>query len=214
MPLPISNMSRKNEIVLHATELFRRQGFVATSIEDIANAIGIKREGIYHYFKDKSEILYAVIKPTSDALLRGLEQIMALPVSAEERLHLAVENHLDQFILRHREMEIIFRAIYAKQHGNRSAPLAKTWAAYGELWTKLIRSGMKAGEFDASLDPRIVAQAMLGSCNTLSIWYDPKCEVELRELVRTYFSVFAYGLCAGKRPKPRTRRTASRKAGG
>jgi TetR/AcrR family transcriptional regulator, cholesterol catabolism regulator len=195
MPLPISNMSRKEEIVLRATELFHRQGFIATSLEDIANAIGIKREGIYYYFKDKSEILYAVIKPTSDALLRGLEQVMALPVSAEERLYLAVENHLDQFNSNDREMEIIFRAIYAKERGNRSAPLARTWSAYGELWTELILSGMKAGEFDANLNPRLVSQAMLGSCNTLSTWYDPNGEITLRELVRTYFSVFAYGLC-------------------
>lgn len=207
-------MSRKDEIVLRASELFRRQGFIATSIEDIAKAIGIKREGIYHYFKDKSEILYAVIKPTSDALLHGMEQVMARPVSAEERLHLAVENHLNQFNLHHREMEIIFRAIYAKQHGNRSAPLARKWSAYGDLWTELILSGVKAGEFDANLNPRLVAQAMLGSCNTLSIWYKPNGEINLRELVRTYFSVFAYGLCDRKRSKLAIGRMASRKAGG
>lgn len=208
--LPLGNMSRREEIVLRATELFCRQGFVATSIEDIGNAVGIKREGIYHYFKDKSEILYAVIKPTSDALLHGLEQVMALPVSAEERLYRAVKNHLDQFNLHHREMEIIFRAVYAKQRGNRSAPLARTWSAYGELWTALIVSGMNAGEFDASLNPRLVSQAMLGSCNTLSVWYDPKGEISLRELVRTYFSVFAYGLSEKARPSPATRRKALR----
>lgn len=208
-PLPPGTMSRRDEIVLRATELFCRQGFVATSIEDIGNAVGIKREGIYHYFKDKSEILYAVIKPTSDALLHGLEQVMALPVSAEERLYRAVENHLDQFNLHHREMEIIFRAVYAKQRGNRSAPLARTWSAYGELWTALIESGMSAGEFDANLNPRLVSQAMLGSCNTLSVWYDPNGEVSLRELVRTYFSVFAYGLSDKERPIPATRRKAA-----
>lgn len=208
-PLPPGTMSRRDEIVLRATELFCRQGFVATSIEDIGNAVGIKREGIYHYFKDKSEILYAVIKPTSDALLHGLEQVMALPISAEERLYRAVENHLDQFNLHHREMEIIFRAVYAKQRGNRSAPLARTWSAYGELWTALIESGMSAGEFDASLNPRLVSQAMLGSCNTLSVWYDPNGEVSLRELVRTYFSVFAYGLSDKTRPTPATRQKAS-----
>jgi AcrR family transcriptional regulator len=207
-----SNMNRKDEIILCATELFHRQGFAATSIEDIANAIGIKREGIYYYFKDKSEILYAVIKPTSHALLRGLERIMALPVSAEERLYLAAENHLAQFKLCHREMEIIFRAIYAKQHGNRSAPLARTWSTYAGLWMELVLAGVKAGEFDENLDPLLASQAMLGSCNTLSIWYEPEGEVTLRELVRTYFSLFAYGLCNRKRIRVATRRLAFRKA--
>lgn len=201
MSSSIGKISRKEEIVLCATELFHRQGFVATSLEDIAKAIGIKREGIYYYFRDKSEILYAVIKPTSDALLHGLEQVMALPVSAKERLYFAVENHLDQFNSNHREMEIIFRAIYAKAHGNRSALLARAWSVYDELWTELIRSGMEAGEFDANLNPRLVAQAVLGSCNTLSTWYDPNSEITLRELLHTYFFVFAYGLCERSKVK-------------
>lgn len=201
----IGKISRKEEIVLCATELFHRQGFVATSLEDIAKAIGIKREGIYYYFRDKSEILYAVIKPTSDALLRGLEQVMALPVSAKERLYFAVENHLDQFNAQHREMEIIFRAIYAKAHGNRSTQLAKAWHVYDELWTELIRSGMDAGEFDSNLNPKLVAQAMLGSCNTLSTRYDPNDETTLRELLHTYFFVFAYGLCERDKEKNKGR---------
>ena len=193
-------MSRKKEIVLQATELFHRQGFIATSLEDIGNAIGIKREGIYHYFKDKSEILYAVIKPTSDGLLRGLKQIMALPISAEERLYLAIENHLHQFNSNYREMEIIFRAVYAKERGNRPDALARTWSAYGDLWIELIRSGMSAGEFDASLNPKLVAYAMLGTCNTLSTWYDPYGEATVRDLTRNYFSVFAFGLTTARKP--------------
>ena len=43
-------MRRKDEIVMAATELFHRQGFIVTSLEDIANAIDIKRVGIYYYF--------------------------------------------------------------------------------------------------------------------------------------------------------------------
>ena len=187
-------MRRKDEIVMAATELFHRQGFIVTSLEVIANAIDIKREGIYYYFKDKSDILYAVIKPTSDALLSGLKRVIALPVSAEERLYLAVEHHLNQFTSNYRQMEIIFRAIYAKERGNRPTPLAKTWSAYGNLWTDLIQSGIDAGEFAANLDPRVVSRAMLGSCNTFSTWYDPNGEITLPEFTRTYFSLFAYGL--------------------
>jgi TetR/AcrR family transcriptional regulator, cholesterol catabolism regulator len=192
-------MTRKEEIVLRATELFHRQGFIATSVEDIANAVGIKREGIYYYFKDKSEILYAVIKPTSDALLRGLKRIVTLSLPAEERLHLAVQNHLDQFAANHRQMEIIFRAVYAKERGNRSAPLARKWSAYGVLWAELIRAGIEAGEFAPNLDPMVVSRAMLGSYNTFSTWYDPDGEITLSEFARTYFSLFAYGLF--ERPK-------------
>jgi|SRR6185369_1158981 len=192
-------MTRKEEIVLRATELFHRQGFISTSVEDIANAVGIQREGIYYYFKDKSEILYAVIKPTGDALLRGLKRIVTLSLPAAERLHLAVQNHMDQFAANHRQMEIIFRAVYAKERGNRSAPLARTWSAYGDLWAKLIQEGIDAGEFAATLNSMLVSRAMLGSCNTFSTWYDPNGEITLQDFTRTYFSLFAYGLFERKK---------------
>jgi hypothetical protein len=87
--------------------------------------------------------------------------VMALPVSAKERLYLAIENHLQQFNSNCRETELIFRAVYAKERGNRAAALAKTWSAYDDLWVELIRSGVKGGEFDTRLDPKLVAYAML-----------------------------------------------------
>ena len=41
-------MSRKREILRRAAEIFERKGVSDTSIEDIAKAVGIKREGIYY----------------------------------------------------------------------------------------------------------------------------------------------------------------------
>ena len=42
--------NRREEILLAAQELFHRRGYANTSLDDIARAVGIKREGLYYYF--------------------------------------------------------------------------------------------------------------------------------------------------------------------
>ena len=44
------SIQRRDAILARATELFDRKGFVNTSLDDIARAVGITREGIYYYF--------------------------------------------------------------------------------------------------------------------------------------------------------------------
>ena len=47
---------RRAEILQRATECFDRLGYANTTLDDIARAVGIKREGIYYYFKNRGQI--------------------------------------------------------------------------------------------------------------------------------------------------------------
>src|SRR5262245_54456856 len=89
---------RREDILRKATELFDRQGYANTSLDDIARVVGIAREGIYYYFKNRAEILLHIIEPRSLALIEGLRKIVGRP-SADfaAKLHDAVRNHLEQF---------------------------------------------------------------------------------------------------------------------
>ena len=53
------------------------RGYPNTSLDDIARAVGIRREGIYYYFKNRAEILLNIIEPQSEALIAGMREIMA-----------------------------------------------------------------------------------------------------------------------------------------
>ena len=91
---------RREDILKKATELFDRQGYANTSLDDIARAVGIAREGIYYYFKNRAEILLHIIEPRSLALIHGLRAIMDAPGKRyADKLHDAVRNHLEQFDL-------------------------------------------------------------------------------------------------------------------
>ncbi|MFT4973632.1 MAG: AcrR family transcriptional regulator, partial [Saprospiraceae bacterium] len=53
--------SRKEEIKSAAARLFRKKGYSATSMRDIATAVGIKAASIYNHFKGKQELLQMLL---------------------------------------------------------------------------------------------------------------------------------------------------------
>jgi len=54
--------TNKEKILAKAAEMFRKQGYHNTSIGDISSALGIFKSGIYHYFKDKEDIMIEALK--------------------------------------------------------------------------------------------------------------------------------------------------------
>lgn len=187
-------MSRRMEILRRATEVFERQGVNRTSIEDIAKAVGIKREAVYYYFKSRTEILLRIILPQSARLCFGLRTIMESSLSSRDKLHAAVRNHLDSFHPNYLEMAVALREKHFGEEEEKFEELRKVWRDYDGMWIDLVREGQERGEFKAGLDPKVVAFGLLGMCNWLSRWYDPGKEVSIDEIIRTFFTLAADGL--------------------
>jgi len=188
-------MKRKMEIIRRATEVFEKKGVGNTSMGDIAKSIGIKREALYYYFKNRNDILLEIILPQSENLLSSLKRILAQSVSAEEKLFQAVENHISSFNPGYLEMTVAVR----EQHfiegtSPKIERLKKTWDEYSGLWTHLIADGQESGEFLETVDAKVAAYGILGACNWLSRWYDPEKEISLSSIQSMYGEIFSRGL--------------------
>src|SRR4029079_773333 len=85
--------SRRVEICRTAAQIFRDRGSDATSVSDVARALGLTKAGLYHYFESKEALLFEI-------MTYGLERVrdeVVVPVRAvrdpEERLHQIVMRH-------------------------------------------------------------------------------------------------------------------------
>jgi AcrR family transcriptional regulator len=211
------NVERRAEIVRRAAEIFDRQGVSRTSLENIASAIGVKREAVYYYYRDKSEILCEIIRPHSEALLRGMERFNALGLSATARLSLAISSHLERFNPTYVEMTVALRELSGSNPAPGIVELRRVWKAYEQHWIELFRQGQAAGEFDAAQNPRLMAFAVLGMCNAVSGWYRPDGGIAMDELVRSYTAIALGGVArprnsAAQAPAARKLRAAKEKA--
>lgn len=180
-------MKRREIILKRAGELFERNGFTDTSLQDIADAAGIAREGIYYYFKNKTQILLELILPVSQSLMNGLTELLAADIDSVDKLRAAMRNHLGAFNPDYIEMTLALRNVYSEQEDEKLAELNALWKDYEKTWVDLIVQGQQTGAFAADLDAKIVAFGILGMCNWLSRWYDPARSATIDEISDIFF---------------------------
>jgi AcrR family transcriptional regulator len=90
--------ARQTHVLETALTVFARHGFSKTSIEDIAKAAGISRQGIYLHFKNKDEIFSASIQKALDDGLHAANKVFDDDrLTLEEKLLKA----LDEWLGRH-----------------------------------------------------------------------------------------------------------------
>jgi AcrR family transcriptional regulator len=61
-----------------AQRLFAEHGYDATSLQMIADAMGVRKANVYYYFHTKAEILEAAVAPTFEAMRRLMEEAEAI----------------------------------------------------------------------------------------------------------------------------------------
>ncbi len=91
-------MELRQRIILESLRLFSLKGFLSTSIQDIMEAAGTSKGGLYNHFKSKEDLFYAVLAEARqiwrDKHLTGLDQIDQ-PVEKVKKL---LQNHRDYYL--------------------------------------------------------------------------------------------------------------------
>lgn len=187
---------RREEILHRAIELFDRKGFANTSLDDIARDVGMSREGIYYYFGNRKEILLAIIKPAGESLLDSLIKIIQSDADPKVKLLRALKNHLKRFNSDAREMTLTLRDVYVNDIEDVRPHVSPIWRQYLWLWTELIASGQDSGAFTRSGDPKIISFGIIGMCNWMARWYNPRKPISLNEIISTFASLMSFGVMA------------------
>jgi AcrR family transcriptional regulator len=86
-----------------ARTLFVRQGYDATSLQAIADEMGVTKANVYYYFRTKADILEALLTPMADALEWLLDHAERLP-AGPGRADLVVAGFVDQVVTAHRSL--------------------------------------------------------------------------------------------------------------
>lgn len=88
---------RREKILASALSLFASKGLAATKISDIAGKTGMSQGLVYHYYKSKEEIFIWLIGSAMQKMNEAALNLEKLPVSAKEKIILAVDGLLSGF---------------------------------------------------------------------------------------------------------------------
>ena len=87
---------KKQSILDRAAVLFARKGFELTTMVDVAAACGTSKSRLYHYFPGKENLLFEIVREHIAGQASELTDIVAMPLSAEERF----QRYVDAFVRR------------------------------------------------------------------------------------------------------------------
>ena len=201
----------KQEILEASLELFSMQGFEATSISQIADAVGIRKASLYSHFESKQAILDALVEEVLEQY--GKHSIFArkdweknadsLPRTSDEAAQMILGQI--RYILHDPTISRARKMLVIEQFQNRSLAELQTKQNYSDvlryfsgLVKQLIRQGVLAEE-----DPEIMAAQF---CLPISVWInlcdrEPDREPEVMALVEKHIRQFfrLYGPISEKR---------------
>ena len=83
--------AQREDMLAEAARLFAQQGFSATSMNQVAEACGVAKPTLYHYFQDKNDLLAQICDSHVHALLALVEEVKAQRLTPDAELRALIE---------------------------------------------------------------------------------------------------------------------------
>ena len=170
--------SRKQQIETEATALFKTKGYSASSMRDLAQALGIEAASLYSHIKSKEEILQKICFKMANAFFMAIEKVDA--GSPEKELDAAIKAHFEVIC-----QNIDASAVFFNEWRHLSEPLLTEFlelrAKYEQFFIKIISKGIKQGLF-RPIDEKIAMMTLLSSINWTHQWYRTDGRMSVEEI--------------------------------
>lgn len=163
---------RLREIYDAAARIFHEKGYDATSIQDVADAVGLLKGSLYYYIDTKQDLLFGVIDEVHRESLRSLERWQSLDGDALVKLRAFIEGHI-LVNTRHLVKMSVFFHDFRSLDGERREQIIHERDRYDTYLRSLIRQGQEEGMVDPELDPKLAAMGILGMMNWVYHWWRP-----------------------------------------
>ena len=177
----IANLSRKEQVIRKAAELFKEKGYAAASMRDLAQLLGIEAASLYSHIKSKEEILRSLCFDMAAEFRKSLEEVEKQDVPASEKLRNGIIGHI-QVMAR----DLTASAVFMNEHRHLSQPYLRDFLLlrinYINRFKSIIEEGTRSGEFKRTIDKKLAVMTLFSSLNWMPMWYDPSGLIEPIEL--------------------------------
>jgi AcrR family transcriptional regulator len=197
---------RLNEIYRAAAEIICEKGYDATSMSDIAEAVGITKAGIYHHIPGKKDLLFRIMNFGLDELD---EQVIA-PARAvadpELRLRTIITNHVQLITSRSttqgtNPVTIVVDEVAGLTPAHRRK-IDNRKRDYVDLVRETLKQLKEEGKLN-DVDVTASAFSLLGMILWLSRWYSPNGRLTPEQIAEEITKIALGGLLRSQGRAPR-----------
>jgi len=185
--LPMKKGNQYEKILRVSADLISQKGYHGVSLQQIANKTRLHKSSLFHYFKNKEELILRILEASVDDASGNLKKIVVNnELSPKERLRKAIEEHLTSLLTEHRANATIYlNELRGLSRKNQKEYLTKR-KRYQKDFEKIIE-GMEREGYFSGLDPKIVTAGILGMLNWTARWYKKTGRLTIKEISDNFY---------------------------
>lgn len=195
--MDVANLSRKEQVIRTAAALFREKGYVAASMRDLAQKLGIEAASLYSHIKSKEEILHSLCFDMAAEFRKSLDAVEKLEVPASEKLRQGIIGHIKVMA-----KDLVASAVFMNEHRHLSQPYLRDFLLlrinYINRFKNIIEEGVRSGDFKDTIDKKLAVMTLFSSLNWMPQWYDPASDINSNELGDQLADMLVNGLKKGR----------------
>jgi TetR/AcrR family transcriptional regulator, cholesterol catabolism regulator len=189
----VKNFSKKEVIIRRAAELFSSHGFVAASMRNLAEALGVEAPSLYNHIGSKSQLLQEIcFKVAADFTdhIDAVEQMTEL--GAVQKIERILRFHVNHTLAHFYE---VFVANHEWKHlpGPLLDDFLQQRRNYEKKWATIVEAGIKKKEIK-KLNAYSVVLTCLSALRGLEFWHRHKKNVSAKELEDDMVALLLHGI--------------------
>jgi AcrR family transcriptional regulator len=181
----------KERIFRVSAELFASNGYTATGIQELSDAVGLGRGALYHHIRSKELLLYQIIITLLEDMQRRATDIADAPSGWEAKIHLLAGDLLKDLCERRAGWTVSLsetRALSAEH----AREVVSARDGYEAIWQQVFASAAEVGEL-RDVSP-ILLRGVLGMLNSTHLWMVENGQTPPGDIARQYVDLLLSGL--------------------
>jgi AcrR family transcriptional regulator len=184
---------RRAELIRAAARLFSERGYHGTSMQHLADALGLQRGSLYAHIGSKQDLLFDVVEEGAEHFLTRGEEAVALEASAAGSLRALLVGHVET-AAQHLEAATVFLNEWRYLSPQPRAEIKAKRDAYEAMLVRIIEDGIARGDFRPDADVRFATLLTLSAGNWTYAWYRPGGDMTPRDIGERFAELIIKGL--------------------
>jgi len=183
--------SKREAILRTAAQLFLEKSYGRTSLNDVADRLNITKPTLYHYFRNKEDILLGCYRWGGALIEESLNKIAVQYGTGLEKVEAFIYAYATV-------MTVNFgRCVMRLDEGDLSGKARTEVRTYKRKIDRRLRSFIQEGIEDGSIvpcDTKIAAFSIAGALNWICMWYEPEGPLSAEEIASQFARTLTQGL--------------------
>lgn len=195
----VDKLQKKSDIARKAMQLFAEKGFVHTTVQDIADAIGAGKGTIYEYFATKEDLFLAAVEVLFNDYKMMILEDMAGAVDAADKLKILAGNSM-AYMEKLEHLFGLFLEVWQVHTRNPANThfeelIDSAYNDFRRITSEILAEGIEQGIFREDLDRDYLAISFISSLDGIGMDYIiNRKKYDLQRVTGLYLDVFIRGI--------------------